>query len=90
MLELGKTIANDSIGARKQGILEVYKRPGGIVFIASGDGPSGFHSLLGYDPVKKVVVVVFANIFGLFNEKENMLNILDGVLLEVGNATARE
>lgn len=90
ILAPGKTMSKDSIGSQKQAILEVYKRQSGIVYVASGDGPSGFHSLLAYEPAHAIVVLMFVNIFGLFNEKDSMLGIIDGILLDEGDSAGRD
>lgn len=65
-----------------QAVLQFFKRKSGVLLVASGDGTSGFHSMLVYEPKHKLIIVLYTNIFGLFTEKDIMLDIVDSIILK--------
>jgi D-alanyl-D-alanine carboxypeptidase len=68
-----------------QAVLQFFKRKYGILYVASGDGTSGFHSMLVYEPKSTLIIVLYTNIFGLFTENEIMLEIVDNIIMKEKN-----
>lgn len=70
LLSVGKDLESDEVGSRARGAMVARRQPSGVVFSAEGDGPSGVHSIVAYDPAGDVLVVGLTNSFGLGTESE--------------------
>lgn len=74
LFEFAKGIENDKIDNARQGAVRAFNKPYGILFASEGDGPAGFNTLMAYHPATNTIVVGFINIFGLWKEKETIIN----------------
>ncbi len=75
-------LSGNTTAIETQAVLQFFKRKSGILYVASGDGPSGFNSMLVYEPESNLIIVLYTNIFGLFTEKDTMLDIVDDIVMD--------
>lgn len=80
LLAVNDSLKEQEKGTDEQRILRTYNRDSGIVYTSQGDGPSGFHSVLAYDPDTKLIIVAYTNVFGYFNEHNILLNMVDRII----------
>ncbi len=80
LLKFSTGIENDPPESVRQGPIRAFKKSYGIVFAAEGDSTGGINTIMAYHPASNTIVVGFINIFGLWKEKET---VLDQILPEI-------
>jgi D-alanyl-D-alanine carboxypeptidase len=76
LMSTGKGIESEELGMVRQGVISVRLKPYGVLYTSLGDGPGGINSMLAFHPESDVLVVVFTNIFGNFNEHDFFIDEL--------------
>ncbi len=80
LYEFSTGIEKEKINKSKQGPLRVLNKNYGILFLSEGDGPGGGNTLLAYHPGSQTIIAAHVNIFGLWTEKES---IIDNIIPEL-------
>ena len=74
LFEFSKGIENDKMDNVRQGAMRAFNKSYGVLFASEGDGPAGFNTIMAYHPATNTIVVGFINIFGMWKEKETIIN----------------
>ena len=74
LFEFAKGIENDKMEKVRQGAMRAFNKSYGVLFASEGDGPAGFNTIMAYLPATNTIVVGFINIFGMWKEKETIIN----------------